>query len=155
MVTRYKMQMGRDPWRVVKTEAEDGQWVRYEDYAALEQEVQDQAKVIRAVVEGVEDGSIVWNKPKEKETLQALGHADCEIDIYSSRVCELGTKSCIKDHSKDTNTLEDGQILEEDKEILQALGNDKPYCVECHDEVKPHDPGVCGNCYAMKYRKEG
>lgn len=43
---------------------------------------------------------------EDKEILRALGHADCEIDIYSSRVCELGTKSCIKDHSKDTNTLE-------------------------------------------------
>lgn len=25
-------------------------------------------------------------------------------------------------------------------------------CVECGDGIVAHDPGVCGNCYAMKYR---
>lgn len=61
MVTRYSLHdsFGYD-------EDPDGKWVRYEDYAALEQAVQDQAAVIKSVVEGVEDGSIVWNKPKEK-----------------------------------------------------------------------------------------
>jgi small-conductance mechanosensitive channel len=27
-----------------------------------------------------------------------------------------------------------------------------PGCVECGDAITTHDPGVCGNCFAMKYR---
>lgn len=65
MVTRYRM-VSDNNGDVFSEEASDGKWVEYADYAALEQQVQDQAKVIRAMVEGVEDGSIVWNKPKEK-----------------------------------------------------------------------------------------
>jgi len=33
-----------------------------------------------------------------------------------------------------------------------AAPSQQPQCEDCGDSIVAHDPGVCGNCYAMKYR---
>ena len=34
---------------------------------------------------------------------------------------------------------------------LRDKNDPTPYCVECGDGITPHDPGICGCCYATKY----
>jgi hypothetical protein len=35
--------------------------------------------------------------------------------------------------------------------IQQPASTPVPMCEECGDSIVPHDPGICGTCYAIKY----
>jgi len=48
----------------------------------------------------------------------------------------------------------DGNIFFKSAEQFERAAREvrpTPFCVDCGDGITAHDPGVCGNCYAMKY----
>lgn len=78
------------------------------------------------------------------------------LEAANARIAELvETNNTLADALGDAEekaaTIE-AQLVKANDAWLSLSQTSSPECQGCGDGITAHDPGVCGNCFAMKYR---
>jgi hypothetical protein len=65
----------------------------------------------------------------------AMSQANAALEAANARIADL-----------------EAQLVKANDAWLRLSQAKEPECQACGDGITAHDPGVCGNCFAMKYR---